>query len=403
MRRRTKLGFAAAIVALLAAAGAAYVRSGADRKLAPADPPQPIPVIAATVQERDVPIVLNGLGAVTPLNTATVRSQITGLITSVNFKEGQFVKKGDLLAQIDPRTYQAQLDEAEATLARDQTHLKNGQENLTRYSNLAKQDSIALQQVADQQSAVEELASQIKNDQAAIENAKAELSYTSLVAPFDGVTGFRLLDVGNIIHPLTSSTSAQPDNQTALVVVTEIHPMGVIFPLSTAYLPEIQSAIANEPGPLKATAFCQDGKTELDQGALLVVNNQADPGSGTVQLKAQFPNAKRQLWPGAFVNIQLILSTEKNGLTIPLDAIQQGPQGSIVYVIGQDKKVSIRPVSMRQSLAGEALIDKGLSAGETVVVRGQYRLSPGTLVTLADPNNPSAVPNPTTAGAGMLP
>ena len=161
--------------------------------------------------------------------------------------------------------------------------------------------------------------------------------------------------------------------------------MGVIFPLSTAYLPEIQSAIANEPGPLKATAFSQDGKTELDQGALLVVNNQADPGSGTVQLKAQFPNEKRQLWPGAF------------------DAIQQGPQGPIVYVIGQDKKVSIRPVSMRQSLAGEALIDKGLSAGETVVVRGQYRLSPGTLVTLADPNNPSAVPNPTTAGAGMLP
>jgi multidrug efflux system membrane fusion protein len=400
MGRGTKWGLGGLAIVLLSACVIVYFRSDQNRTPQAAEGFEPIPVIAATVQARDVPIVLTGLGAVTPLNTATVRSQVTGLITSVDFQEGQSVKKGDMLAQIDPRTYQAQLDEAEATLAHDQTHLKNAQENLTRYSNLAKQDSIALQQVANQQAAVEELDSQIKNDQAAIENAKAQLSYTSLVAPFDGVTGFRLLDVGNIIHPPTTTTTGVED---ALVVVTEIRPMGVIFSLSTQYLPEIQSSIAKEPAPLQAIAFSQDGKTELDRGSLLVVNNQADAGSGTVQLKAQFPNEKRQLWPGAFVNVQLVLSTEKNGLTIPLDAIQQGPQGPIVYVIGQDKKVSIRPVSMRQSLAGEALVDKGLSAGETVVVRGQYRLSPGTLVTLADPNNPGAVPNPTTAGAGMLP
>jgi multidrug efflux system membrane fusion protein len=398
MGRVAKWTLGLAII-LLAIGGAAYWRASRDRA-SPADPPQPIPVIAATVQKSDVSIVLTGLGVVTPLNTATVRSQITGLITSVNFKEGQFVKQGDLLAQIDPRASQAQLDQAEATLAHDETHLKNAQENLARFSNLAKQDSIALQQVADQQAAVEELVSQTKSDQAAIENAKAELSYTSLVAPFDGVTGFRLLDVGNIIHPPTSSTTSTQD---ALVVVTELEPIGVVFTLSTQRLPEIQSAAAKASGQLKAIAFSQDGKTRLDAGVLLVVNNQADPGSGTIQLKAQFPNHERQLWPGAFVNVQLVLSTEKDGLTIPLDAVQQGPQGPIVYVVGQDRKITLRPVSVRQSLAGEALIDKGLSAGETVVVRGQYRLTPGTLVTLADPNNPNAVPNPTTAGAGMLP
>jgi membrane fusion protein, multidrug efflux system len=402
MSVRSILGITVAAI-LFVAAGAAYVRLGRSHAPPAADPPQPIPVIATNVQQRDVPIVLTGLGAVTALNTATIRSQVTGLITSVNFREGQSVKKGDLLAQIDPRTFQAQLDQAEATLAHDETHMKNAQENLARFSTLAKQDSIALQQVADQQAAVAELVSQIKSDQAAIENAKAQLSYASLVAPFDGVTGFRLLDIGNIIHPLTSSTSALPDNQTALVVVTELQPIAVVFSLSTQSLPEIQDAMAQAQGPLQAIAFSQDGKTELDRGALLVVNNQADPGSGTVQFKAQFPNQKRQLWPGAFVNVQLVLSTEKNGLTIPLDAVEQGPQGPIVYVVDSDRKIAIRPVSMRQSLAGQAMIDKGLRAGETVVVRGQYRLSPGTLVTLADPNNPNAVPNPTTAGAGMLP
>ena len=157
-------------------------------------------------------------------------------------------------------------------------------------------------------------------------------------------------------------------------------------------------------GPLQAIAFSQDDKTQLDVGSLLVVNNQADPGSGTIQLKAEFPNPQRQLWPGEFVNVQLVISTVHNGLTVPLDAIQQGPQGrQVVFVVGQDHKVAIRPVSMRQSLNGEALIEKGLSAGETVVVRGQYRLSPGTLVTLADPNDPNAVPNPSTASSGMLP
>ena len=398
----TKIGFAGIAIALLAVGIVVYARS--DRDQAPeAATLQPVPVIATTVQQHDVPIMLTGLGTVTALNTATVRSQITGLLISVDFKEGQSVKKGDLLAQIDPRTYQAQLDQAEATLGHDQVHLQNGQLNLQRYSDLAKSNSIALQQVDNQRAAVAELDAQVKSDQAAVESAKAELSYTSLVAPFDGVTGLRLLDVGNIIHPPTSSATAQStqSDPNALVVVTQIQPISVVFTLATTSIPEVQNAVAK--GPLQAIAFSQDDKTQLDTGNLLVVNNQADPGSGTVQLKAEFPNQQRQLWPGTFVNVRLVLSTQHDALTVPLDAVQQGPQGQVVFVVGPDHKVALRPVSMRQSFNGVALIDKGLTAGETVVIRGQYRLSPGTLVTLANPNDPDAVPNPSTASSGMLP
>ncbi|HSY57226.1 MAG TPA: efflux RND transporter periplasmic adaptor subunit [Bradyrhizobium sp.] len=405
-RGSTKIGLAGITIALLAVGIVIYSRS--ERDQAPdAAALQPIPVIATTVQQRDMPIILTGLGTVTALNTAAVHSQITGLLISVDFKEGQLVKKGDLLARIDPRTYQAQLDQAEATLSHDQTHLQNAQTNLQRYGGLAKENSIALEQVSNQQAAVDELIAQIKSDQAAIDNTKAQLSYTSLVAPFDGVTGFRLLDVGNIIHPPTSSAASPAPAQSmqadpnALVVVTEVQPISVIFTVATTSIPEVQDAVAK--GPLQAIAYSQDDKTQLDTGSLLVVNNQADPSSGTVQLKAVFPNQQRQLWPGTFVSVRLVLSTQHDALTVPLDAVQQGPQGRVVFVVGPDHKVALRPVSMRQSLNGVALIETGLHAGETVVVRGQYRLSPGTLVTLANPNDPDAVPNPSTASSGMLP
>ena len=405
-----KFVLTALAVALVTGGIVLYSRQGRDPAPASA-PPQPVPVIATTVQEHDVPIVLTGLGTVTALNTAAVRSQITGLLVSVDFKEGQLVKKGDLLAQIDPRSFQAQLDESEATLAHDQVHLKNGEVNLQRFNELVKQDSVAVQMRDNQQAAVDELNAQIKNDQSAVEFAKTQLSYTRLVAPFDGVAGFRLLDVGNVMTPPRSTaatataTATAQSNQSGsdtLVVVTQLQPISVIFTLATTSIAEVQDAMAK--GPLQAIAFSQDGKTQLDTGSLLVVNNQADPGSGTIQLKAEFPNPQHHLWPGEFVNVQLVVSTQHNGLTIPLDAVQQGPQGRrVVFVVGRDQKVEIRPVSMRQSLNGVGLIDKGLSAGETVVVRGQYRLQPGTLVTLANPNNPDAVPNPSTASSGMLP
>jgi len=387
---RLKLGIVCAVVVLLGGGVAAYFRPGPEQ--VPAAAPQPVPVIAATVQQHDVPIVLTGLGTVTALNTATVRSQVTGLLVSVDFQEGQSVKKGDLLAQIDPRTFQAQLDQAQAALARDQSHLANAQTNVNRSAPLVSKGYATEMQFAGQQSRTAQLADTLKSDQAAVDSAKTELSYTALVAPFDGVTGIRLTDVGNIV---------QPSDPKGLVVVTQIQPISVIFTLPTTNIFEVQDALAK--GPLETIAYSQDDKTKLDTGKLLLVDNQANPGSGTVRLKAEFPNQQRHLWPGTFVNVQLVISTQHDGLTVPLDAIQQGPQGQMIFVIGQDNKVAIRPVSVRQSLAGEALIDKGLSAGETVVVRGQYRLSPGTLVRLADPNDPNAVPNPSTASSGMLP
>jgi multidrug efflux system membrane fusion protein len=363
------------------------------------EPPPPVPVIATTAQEHDFPIVLTGIGNVTALNSATVRSMVTEQIISVDFKDGQFVKKGDMLAQLDPSTYQAQLDQAEANLARDQAHLQNAQINLSRYVPLQKQGFAPEQQVATQQAMIAQQQATIKGDQAAIEYAKTELSYTKLVAPFDGVAGIRLLDVGNIIH--SSTTRGSPSEPNALVVINQVQPISIMFTLAAADIPGVQEALAK--GPVKAIALSADGKTELDTGTLAALDNQANTTSGTITLKAIFPNPDRKLWPGMFVNVRVVSQMQNNGLTVPLDAIQQGPQGQYVFVVGREHKVAMQPVSVRETLNGEALIDKGLNAGETVVVRGQYRLTPGAVVSLANPNDPAAVPNPTPASAGLLP
>jgi len=363
------------------------------------EPPPPVPVIAATVQKQNFPIVLTGIGNVAALNSATVRSMVTEQIISIDFKDGQVVKKGELLAQLDPSTYQAQLDQAEANLARDQAHLQNAQINLSRYVPLQKQGFAPEQQVATQQAMIAQQQATIQADQAAIEYAKTELSYTKLVAPFDGVAGIRLLDVGNIIH--SSSTRGSPTEPNALVVINQVQPINVIFTLAAATIPEVQDALAN--GPVKAIALSADGKTELDTGTLAAIDNQANTTSGTISLKATFPNSERRLWPGMFVNVRVITQVQNNGLTVPLAAVQQGPPGQYVFVVDSDHKVAMQPVSVRETLNGEALIDKGLSAGEAVVVRGQYRLTPGSVVSLADPNDPAAVPNPTPATAGLLP
>jgi multidrug efflux system membrane fusion protein len=363
------------------------------------EPPPPVPVIAATVQQQNFPIVLTGIGNVAALNTATVRSMVTEQIVSVDFKDGQVVKKGELLAQLDPSTYQAQLDQAEANLARDQAHLENGKINLNRYIPLEKQGFAPQQQVATQQAKNAQIEATLEADQAAIKYAKTQLGYTKLVAPFDGVAGIRLLDVGNIIHATTSRSF--PGEPNALVVVNQVQPISVMFTLAAADIPEVQDALAK--GSVEVIALSQDGKTELDTGTLAAIDSQANTTSGTITLKAIFPNPNRRLWPGMFVNVRVVTTVQDNGLTVPLDAVQQGPQGQYVFVVGPDHKVSMQPVSVRETLNGESLIDKGLSAGETVVVRGQYRLTPGTVVSLADPNNPAAVPNPTTASAGLLP
>lgn len=339
--------------------------------------------------QHDVPIVLDGLGTVQALNTATVRSQVTGLLQTVNFIEGQQVHRGDLLAQIDPRPAQAQLDQANAQLARDQSQLANLQVNLGRNVPLLRSGFATDQLVTDQKSQVSQLQSAAKADQAMIDNAQAQLSYTTLTAPFDGVTGVRTLDVGNVIHPTDA---------TGLVVVTQVQPISVMFTLPSSAIPQVQDALAN--GAVTAVAYDQAGTRALDTGQLLLVNNQADPSSGTVQMKALFPNPKRLLWPGTFVNIELTTSVAKNALTVPTNAVQQGAQGDFVFVIDAGQKVSISPVQVTQRLRGVALVTQGLQPGQTVVVEGQYRLVPGVVVV---PSKPGEVANASTATSGLLP
>jgi multidrug efflux system membrane fusion protein len=397
-RRRAPLIVGLVMIAVTALGYLAWQHFKPSPRATPELPP-PVPVIATTVKQQNFPIVLTGIGNVAALNSATVRSMVTEQIISIDFKDGQSVKKGELLAQLDPSSLQAQLDQADANLARDEAHLENGRINLGRYIPLQKQGFAPAQQVATQQAKIAQEQAVIKADQAAIEYAKTQLSYTKLVAPFDGVAGIRLLDVGNIIH--SSSTRGSPTEPNALVVINQVQPIAVMFTLAATNIPEVQEALAK--GPVKAIALSADGKTQLDSGTLVAIDNQANTTSGTITLRAIFPNPDRKLWPGMFVNVRVVTQVQDNGLTVPLDAVQQGPQGQFVFVVGPDRKVAMQPVSVRETLNGEALIDKGLSAGETVVVRGQYRLTPGTVVSLANPNDPAAVPNPTPASAGLLP
>jgi membrane fusion protein, multidrug efflux system len=398
-RRRAPLVLGLLMAAVAGGGYLAWQHFAHDPDAAVADLQPPIPVIAATVQKRNFPIVLTGIGNVAALTSATVRSMVTEQIISIDFKEGAAVKKGQPLAQLDPTAYQAQFDQAEANLARDEAHLENGRINLGRYVPLAKEGAAPQEEAATQQAKVAQEAAQIKADQAAIDYAKTQLGYTKLVAPFDGVAGLRLLDVGNIIH--ASSSRGAPTEPNALVVINQVQPISVMVALAASDMPEVQEAL--EKGPVKAIALSADGKTELDTGTLAAIDNQANTTSGTITLKAIFPNTHRKLWPGMFVNVQIVTQVQDNGLTVPLDAIQQGPQGQFVFVVDPNHKVAMQPVLVRETLNGEALIDKGLSAGETVVVRGQYRLEPGTVVSLADPNDPTTVPNPTPASAGLLP
>ena len=397
-RRRPPLLVGLVMIAVVAGGYFGWQHFAQRPHVAPTPPP-PVPVIATTVKQQNFPIVLTGIGNVAALNSATVRSMVTEQIISIDFKDGQYVKKGELLAQLDPSTYQARLDQAEADLARDQAHLANGRVNLGRYIPLEKQGFATQMQVTTQGAKNAQLEAILKSDQAAIEYAKTELGYTKLVAPFDGVAGIRLLDMGNIIH--SSTTRGSPTEPNALVVINQVQPISVMFTLGADAIPDVQEALAK--GPVKVNALSADGKTELDTGALAAIENQVNTTSGTITLKAIFPNKDRKLWPGMFVDVRVVTQVQDNGLAVPLDAIQQGPQGQFVFVVDSDHKVAMQPVSVRETLNGEALIDKGLSAGETVVVRGQYRLTPGTVVSLADPNDPAAVSNPTPASSGLLP
>lgn len=331
--------------------------------------PQAVPVVAGTVQSGDVPIYLRGVGTVVAYNNVIVRSQITGQIINITFTQGQMVKKGDLLAEIDPRPYQAQLDQATANRERDEAQLRNAQANLNRYVPLQQKGYASAQLVDTQKAQLAQLEATVKYDEGVIEQAQTNLSYTRLSAPIDGITGIRQVDIGNIVHPT---------DQSGLVDVAQIQPISLIFSLPQTDFVDIQQQMAK--GPLTVLAYSQDEKVQLDQGKLDLVDNQIVQTTGTIRLRASFPNDKRQLWPGELVNARLLLDTRRDGLTIPASAVQQGPNGSLVWVIGADGTVQMRGVNVAQISDGQALIDSGLQAAEKVVLAGQYRLQPGALV-----------------------
>lgn len=351
-----------------------------------------VPVTAAHAHKGDVPIVLEGLGTVTPINTATVRTQVQGTLDSVDFVEGQDVKRGDVLAKIDPRVFEAQVDQAEAALARDQASLKNAQVNLSRTQPLAAR-GFATQQLLDtQDSQVAQGQGTVALDKAALEAAQTQLSYTTISAPFAGITGIRRIDPGNIVHPTDTI---------GLVTLTQLQPISIIFTLPSTDIPDVQKAIAS--GEASVDAYDAANAHKLDHGSLMLIDNQVDASTGTVRLKASFPNEMKNLWPGSFVNIHLTVALRHDAVTVPLTAVQQGPGGTFVYVVDANHVVSARAIKAGQSREGKVLIDQGLSGDETVVTAGQYRLKPGTSVEIVPDNRKDMVQNATTASAGMLP
>src|SRR4030088_306873 len=366
---------AALLTAVLAAGGLLYFRHVHPLEkvdAAPAPPPA-APIVAGTVTQHDVPIYLSGVGTVIAYNTDIVRAQIQGQIISINFTEGQTVHAGDLLAQIDPRPYQALIDQYTGTRDRDQAQLINAQANLTRYTTLGEKGWATPQLIETQKAQVGQLAAAIKPDQALIDAAKVQLSFTRLTSPIDGVAGIRQIDVGNIISP--SSTNG-------LVVVTQLDPISLIFTLPETVLPQIQQQQQKTKTPLAVLAYSQDNKIKLDEGALGLVNNEILQTTGSIQLKANFPNKEHRLWPGELVNARLLVDTRHDGLSVSASAVLQGPKGAYAYVINPDNAVEIRPITVAQISEGQALINSGLTAHEQVVTDGQYKLQPGTQVTI---------------------
>jgi multidrug efflux system membrane fusion protein len=367
------------VLGLLAACGGA---KGQNNKNGKRDErgPRPAAVVVTKVENRDVPLFLEGLGTVTAFKTVTVRSQVDGRLDSVAFREGQEVKRGTVLAQIDPRPFAIQLRQAEAALARDDAQLQGNQVDLDRYTAVGKNKLISQQQVDDQRMLVGQLEGAVKADRALIDQAKLMLDYARIRSPIDGITGVRLVDPGNLVH------AADPNG---IVVVTQIDPIAVLLTLPQDDLPRVTAAMAEHK--LAVQALSRDGSAVLATGELLVIDNQINTATATIRLKAIFPNPKHSLWPNQFVKARLMLGTQKDALVVPAIAVQNGPSGTFVYVVGQDqndKKATPRPVEVALIESDLAILAKGVAAGETVVTEGQFQLKPGAPVetTAADKN-----------------
>ena len=328
---------------------------------------QPIPVTAGVAKTDDVPVFRTGLGTVQAFNTVTVKVRVDGQLNTVAFTEGQDVKTDDLLAQIDPRAFQAALDQAKATTAKDEAQLANARLDLTRFVDLGV--NATRQSVDTQKALVRQLEATVQADNAAVENAQVQLDYTTVKAPLSGRTGLRLVDPGNIVH------ATDPNG---LVVITQLQPISVIFTLPQDQLQEVIKEMST--GALKAFATARTNGQILGEGTLALVDNQIDPNTGTVRLKATFPNANYALWPGQFVNVRLQVRTLQQVVTVPSPAIQRGPDGMYVYVIKPDSTVAMQPVTVAQMMDGSSVIQSGLDAGARIVVSGQYRLQSGSHV-----------------------
>ena len=350
----------------------------------------PVPVLAVDAKTADVPVYIDGVGSVKALNTVTVRAQVNGKIVEIDFDEGQDIKKGDVIARIDDGVYKAQRDQAVAKKAQDEALLAGAQRDLNRYQLMVKTASGTQQQVDTQLSLVAQYTAQIQVDVAAIESAQATLDYTTIKAPIDGRTGIRNVDIGNLVS--SSDT-------TGIVTLSQIQPISVLFSIPQQQLARVNAA--SLAGTLAVQAMGNDGQTVVDNGSLAVVDNQVDPTTGTIKLKANFPNDKLALWPGAFVNARLLVETLKGVTTIPSAAVQRGPNGTFVYIVNQDETVAMKAVKVRQQDDTLAVITEGVAAGDKVVTTGFARLQDGSKVQIsASPDQ--ATPNaPATDASGQ--
>ena len=340
--------------------------------------PQSVPVAVAHAETRDVPVYLQGLGSVEAFNTVVVKTRIDGQLVEIHFKEGQEVKKGDLLAVIDPRPYQVALSQAQATLYKDESALNDAKLNFSRFQDLYKQGIIPQQQYNTQQSQVDQLEGAVRADKAQIDSVKLNLAYTRITAPVSGRVGLRQVDVGNMVH------ASDPNG---LLVLTQLHPIAVVFSLPEDNLTRVAREMRKRT--LEVDAFSRDDQTKLATGKLLTIDNQIDPQTGTAKLKAIFDNSERSLWPNQFVNCHLLLEVRKNNIVVPAAAVQRGPQGTYVFTVKPDKTAEMRVVQIGFNEGNVTAISQGLKPGETVVTDGQDKLQPGTKVEIRGGGRPS--------------
>src|SRR5256886_1865691 len=387
MSRSRTIRWTLLVIAIAALGYWGWQRFHGDNRPALADAQKPapartaVPVKIASVEKADFPIYLIGLGTVQGFNTVVVRTRVDGQINKIAFQEGQFVKEGDTLVEIDPRPFGAALDQAKAKKAQDEANRANANLDLQRYTKLG--EFATRQQTDTQRSTVAQLTAQIAADDAAIANAQTQLDYATVKAPISGIAGLRQVDVGNIVNAAT---------QTGIVTIAQVEPIAVIFTAPEDQLPDIKAALAVSPP--ETIALTTDGKRVLSTGTLSLINNQVDTSSGTVRLKAVFDNKDHALWPGQSVSTRLLVATLKDATLIPDDAVQHGPDGLYAYTVGKENKAELRKIRVTRSTDGRSVVDEGLSPGDQSITSGQYRVQPGaqvsTAVAISDAGAPKA-------------